>query len=199
MEKEVIVKVSNMTKTFGTTVALDDVDIEIRRGEILGLIGENGSGKSTVTSIISGMQKADKGEMYYEGQTWHPDSMLYALEKGIGMIVQESGTVPGISVAENIFLGESKSFKKFGVVNRKEMCRQAREALNKIGANHIAAEQITASLDMQDRKLIEIARIMNKNPKMLVVDETTTSLSQTGRDIIYDIMNRMRDENKANK
>lgn len=197
MEKAVVVKVRNMTKTFGSTVALDDVSIDVRRGEILGLIGENGSGKSTVTSIVSGMQKADKGEMFYEEQVWNPDSMLYALEKGIGMIVQESGTVPGISVAENIFLGESKSFKKFGVVNRKEMCRKAQEALNKIGATHIAAEQITASLDMQDRKLIEIARIMNKNPEVLVVDETTTSLSQTGRDIIYDIMNRMRDENKA--
>ena len=197
MEKDVIVKVSNMTKTFGTTIALDNVNVEIRRGEILGLIGENGSGKSTVTSIIAGMQKADKGEMFYEGQAWNPDSMLYALENGIGMIVQESGTVSGISVAENIFLGETKSFKKFGVVNRKEMCRQAQEALNKIGATHIVAEQMTASLDMQDRKLIEIARILNKNPQMLVVDETTTSLSQTGRDIIYGIMNRMRDENKA--
>lgn len=197
MEKEVIVKVCNMTKTFGTTVALDNVNIEICRGEIVGLIGENGSGKSTVTSIISGMQKADCGEMFYEGKEWNPVSMLYALENGIGMIVQESGTVPGISVAENIFLGEAKSFQKFGIVNRKEMCRQAQEALDYIGASHIRAEQITGSLDMQERKLVEIARIMNKNPQMLVVDETTTSLSQTGRDIIYDIMNRMREEKKA--
>lgn len=197
MEKEVIVKVCNMTKTFGTTVALDNVNIEICRGEIVGLIGENGSGKSTVTSIISGMQKADCGEMFYEGKAWNPVSMLYALENGIGMIVQESGTVPGISVAENIFLGEAKSFQKFGIVNRKEMCRQAQEALDYIGASHIRAEQITGSLDMQERKLVEIARIMNKNPQMLVVDETTTSLSQTGRDIIYDIMNRMREEKKA--
>lgn len=197
MEKEVIVKVCNMTKTFGTTVALDNVNIEICRGEIVGLIGENGSGKSTVTSIISGMQKADCGEMFYEGKEWNPVSMLYALENGIGMIVQESGTVPGISVAENIFLGEAKSFQKFGIVNRKEMCRQAQEALDYIGASHIRAEQITGSLDMQERKLVEIARIINKNPQMLVVDETTTSLSQTGRDIIYDIMNRMREEKKA--
>lgn len=197
MEKEVIVKVCNMTKTFGTTVALDNVNIEICRGEIVGLIGENGSGKSTVTSIISGMQKADCGEMFYEGKAWNPVSMLYALENGIGMIVQESGTVPSISVAENIFLGEAKSFQKFGIVNRKEMRRQAQEALDYIGASHIRAEQITGSLDMQERKLVEIARIMNKNPQMLVVDETTTSLSQTGRDIIYDIMNRMREEKKA--
>lgn len=197
MEKEVIVKVCNMTKTFGTTVALDNVNIEICRGEIVGLIGENGSGKSTVTSIISGIQKADCGEMFYEGKAWNPVSMLYALENGIGMIVQESGTVPGISVAENIFLGEAKSFQKFGIVNRKEMCRQAQEALDYIGASYIRAEQITGSLDMQERKLVEIARIMNKNPQMLVVDETTTSLSQTGRDIIYDVMNRMREEKKA--
>ena len=197
MGKDVIVKVRNMTKTFGSTVALNDVNIDVRRGEILGLIGENGSGKSTVTSIVAGMQKADKGEMLYKDEAWNPDSMLFALEKGIGMIVQESGTVPGISVAENIFLGESKSFQKFGVVNKKEMCKKAQEALDGIGANHIRAEQITASLDLQDRKLIEIARIMNKHPEVLVVDETTTSLSQIGRDIIYDIMNKMREDDKA--
>ncbi len=197
MEKEVIVQVQNMTKTFGPTVALSEVNIDVRRGEILGLIGENGSGKSTVTSIVAGMQKADKGEMFFKGEAWAPESTLDALEKGIGMIVQECGTVAGISVAENIFLGETKSFQKFGVINRKEMCKKAQEALDKIGATHIHAEQITASLDMQDRKLIEIARIMNKNPEVLVVDETTTSLSQTGRDMIYDIMNRMREEQKA--
>ena len=197
MAKEVIVQVRNMTKTFGSTVALNDVNIDIRRGEILGLIGENGSGKSTVTSIISGMQKADNGEMFFEGNAWNPDSMLYALEKGIGMIVQENGTVPGISVAENIFLGESKTFKKFGMVNKKEMCKKAQIALDAIGASRIKAEQITASLDMQDRKLVEIARIMNKNPQVLVVDETTTALSQTGRDIIYNIMKQMKEENKA--
>ncbi len=130
--------------------------------------------------------------------------MLWALEKGIGMSVQENGTVPGISVAENIFLGETKRFKifgdnekKWGVVNRKEMIREAQKALDAIGASHIKAGQITASLDMQDRKLVEIAKIMIKNPEVLVVDETTTALSQIGRDIIYKIMNRMKEENKA--
>ena len=198
MGKEVIVEVRHMNKSFGTTVALNDVSIEVRRGEIQGLIGENGSGKSTVTSIISGMQKADSGEMAYKGEKWEPVSMLWALEKGIGMIVQENGTVPGISVAENIFLGETSRFKSFGgVIKRKEMIKEAQKALDSIGASHIKAEQMTASLDMQNRKLVEIAKIMIKNPEILVVDETTTALSQIGRDIIYKIMNRMKEENKA--
>ena len=188
MGKDVIVKVENMDKCFGTTVALNNVSIEIRRGEIQGLIGENGSGKSTVTSIISGMQKADNGKMVFKGEDWVPDSMLFALGKGIGMIVQENGTVPGITVAENIFLGEIEHFKAKGIVNRKEMMRRAQEALDSIGASHIRADEMTARLDMQDRKLIEIAKIMVKEPEVLVVDETTTALSQMGRDIIYKIM-----------
>ncbi len=204
MGKEIIVEVKSMDKRFGSTIALKDVSIKVCRGEILGLIGENGSGKSTVTSIISGMQRADRGEMFFKGEKWNPPSMLYALENGIGMIVQENGTVPEITVAENIFLGETKRFKSFGskehrwgVVKRKEMIKKAQEALDGIGASYIKAQQITSSLDMQNRKLIEIARIMAKKPEVLVVDETTTALSQIGRDIIYKIMEQMKKENKA--
>lgn len=175
-KKEVIVEVKHMNKNFGSTVALNDVSITVRRGEILGLIGENGSGKSTVTSIISGMQKADNGEMFYENKAWTPNSMIEALEHGIGMIVQETGTVPGITVAENIFLGEVNRFKtgkengKFGFISRKKMFREAKEILESIGASHIEPDMMTGMLDLQDRKLIEIAKVMSKNPQMLVVD-----------------------------
>ena len=197
MAKEVIVEVKHMDKRFGSTIALNDVNITIRRGEIQGLIGENGSGKSTVTSIISGMQKADKGEMTFKGEKWEPQSMLWALEHGIGMIVQENGTIPGITVAENIFLGETDRFKKYGVVNKKQMFAEAQAALDHIGATHIKAGMMTGRLDMLDRKLVEIAKVMIKNPEVLVVDETTTALSQLGRDIIYGIMTKMKEEDKA--
>lgn len=186
MKQEILVKVEHMNKRFGSTVALKDVSIEVCSGRVLGLIGENGSGKSTVTSIIAGMQNADSGTMTYHDKEWKPESMLYSLEHGIGMIVQETGTVPGITVAENIFLGETKFFKSFGEkhkwgpVKRKLLNQKAQEALDAIGASHIRAEQMTASLDLQERKLIEIARIMNKHPEVLVVDETTTALSQKG-------------------
>ena len=164
--KEVIMKISHMRKTFGPTIALDDVDLEVVRGEIRGLIGENGSGKSTITSIFSGMQPADSGEMIFKGEKWNPKSMTWALENGVGMIVQESGTVGGISVAENMFLNNYEEFKvgKF-FINNKAIIKKAQDALNEIGAGHIKASQITESLDMMDRKLVEVAKVWMKRPE----------------------------------
>lgn len=195
---EVIMQISHMRKTFGPTIALDDVDLTVRRGEIRGLIGENGSGKSTITSIFSGMQPCDSGEMLYKGQPWNPKSMNWALDQGVGMIVQESGTVPGITVAENMFLCDSKRFAKGKVfINGRAMMRAAQKALDDIGAGHIKANQITGTLDMMDRKLVEVAKVWMKNPEIIVVDETTTSLSQLGRDIIYDLIVRMKESNRS--
>ncbi len=192
-----IVEIHNMSKRFGATVALDDVSLTAYSGEVLGLIGENGSGKSTVTSIYAGMQPCDSGSMTFAGQPWTPSSMNESLAKGVGMIVQENGTVPGISVAENIFLGETKEFMSGLFVNRKKMTAEAAKALEKIGAGHIDPSAVTAALDFQDRKLIEIARVMAKDPQVLIVDETTTALSQMGRDIIYRIMKDMRDDGRT--
>ena len=197
IKNEVIAEVKNMTKTFGSTVALNNVNVTVCRGEIMGLIGENGSGKSTVTSILSGMQKADKGEMTYKGEMWSPSNMIESLEKGIGMIVQETGTIPGITVAENIYLGEVHKFGKLGFINKKKMFAEAQKVLSEIGADHIRADVITAAYDLQDRKLIEIAKVVSKNPEIIVVDETTTALSKKGRDITYNLMNKMKEENKA--
>ncbi len=194
---EVIMQVKGMTKTFGPVVALDRVDLTVRRGEIRGLIGENGSGKSTVTSIFSGMQKADSGEMYFEGESWAPASMHEALDRGVGMIVQESGTVAGITVAENIFLCDTARFTKGGFVSRREMMKSAQQALDDIGASHIRADMITEALDMMDRKLVEVAKVWMRSPQIIVVDETTTSLSQKGRSIIYDLIERMKNSDRS--
>ncbi|MBR2845782.1 MAG: sugar ABC transporter ATP-binding protein [Solobacterium sp.] len=192
-----IMEIKNMSKRFGPTVALDHVDLTAHGGEVLGLIGENGSGKSTVTSIYAGMQKCDEGTMLFKGQPWNPLSMNDALAHGVGMIVQENGTVPGISVAENIFLGETGEFTSGLFVSRRKMTERAQKALNRIGAQHISAAMPAGALDFQDRKLVEIARVMEKDPDILVVDETTTALSQKGRDIIYRIMEDMKQSGKT--
>lgn len=197
MSRKAVVEIKNMSKRFGSTIALDNVDIAVYEGEICGLIGENGSGKSTSTSIYAGMQKCDKGVMYLNGEEWNPASMMDALEKGVGMIVQENGTVSGITVAENIFLGKIGAFKTGVFVDKKKMFQAAQKALDDIGASHISAKAVTAVLDFQDRKIVEIAKVMVKNPQVLVVDETTTALSQKGREIIYEIMNKMKDEGKT--
>ena len=194
---DVMLTVSDMTKTFGPVTALNNVGMTLRRGDVLGLIGENGSGKSTVSSIIAGMQKADNGEMMFLGEKWEPQSMLDALEHGIGMIVQESGTIPGVSVAENIFLGELAQFSKFGIVSRKKLNEAANAVLRSIGVENVTGDMPMISLDFQARKLIEIAKVVMKEPEILIVDETTTALSQYGREVLYKIVDRYRSENRA--
>lgn len=210
-ERQVILQIKGMTKTFGPVTALKDVDLTLYRGDVLGLIGENGSGKSTITSIAAGMQKATKVEsMQYKGKDWSPSSMLDALSgcgegKGIGMIVQESGTIAGISVAENIFLGELNQFrmwtlkngKTFGPINKKRMLNAAKNALESIGITDINPAAPMGSLDFQSRKLVEIAKIMLKDPDIIVVDETSTALAHDGRQILYNIINKYRGTEKA--
>lgn len=195
--REVCMEIRNMTKTFGPTVALNNVSFKVYKGEVRGLIGENGSGKSTSTSIFCGMQKADCGEMFFNGNPWNPESMYDALQQKVGMIVQETGTIGGITVAENMFLCRSNEFKKKGFVNRKELFARAQKALDDIGASHIKATDITEKYNLQDRKLIEVAKVWMEEPQVIVIDETTTALSQRGRDIVYDIMNRMRASNRT--
>lgn len=195
-EEKLIVETRELCKNFGPTVALDHVSIKIYRGQITGLIGENGSGKSTITSILSGMQPPTSGEMFFKGKPHKPSSMIEGAELGIGMIVQEQGTVPGISIAENIFLGEENKFGKV-FINRSKMIREAQKALDAIGFTGVDAGAPIESLNMQDRKLVEIAKTVYEDPDVLVVDETTTALSQRGREIIYGIMRKMRDEDKA--
>ena len=107
---EPIFKASHIVKQFGPTIALNDVSIEIYPGEIRGFIGENGSGKSTMSAIRTGIYQATSGQREYHGKPWKPKSRIDALQGGIGIIVQENGTIAEVSVAENIFLGELKNF-----------------------------------------------------------------------------------------
>jgi ribose transport system ATP-binding protein len=167
------------------------------RGQITGLVGENGSGKSTIASIFAGMQPATSGEMFFEGEPHKPSTMIEGAKAGIGMIVQEQGYVPGISIAQNIFLGEEEKFRGWYGISAGKMNRAAKQALDAVGFVGVDPSLPIDALDLQDRKLVEIARVMYRAPEMLIVDETTTALSQKGRDIIYGLMKRMRDENKA--
>ena len=380
--KELIFKASHIVKQYGPTIALNDVDIEIYSGEIRGFIGENGSGKSTMSALMTGIHQKTSGTMEYHGKPWEPSSMVEALNGGIGIIVQENGTISEISVAENIFLGElgqfsgvnyfesrkiedfsplfdlnisklfeiknkyveiltncekhevkknlseakkelskeyesllealvksneikkekitsdfdSKSLEAFNAykenqelirqkysvnaegleeiivkrrldndlkevakqykrtinglynktymqldwlkkdvqslkncyfnhysdlkvinenkglrkfknfwltlifglfVNGKKLRKHAGYALSKIGVNDIRPDVITAAYDMQQRKLIEIAKCLNKNPEIFIVDETTTALSETGRNLLYKKMEELKNQGRS--
>ena len=194
--KELVFEARKICKTFGPTTALDHVDLRVYRGEITGLIGENGSGKSTISSIAAGMQPASSGEMYFLGKTHKPSTMIEGEKSGMGMIVQEMGTVPGISIAENIFIGKEEKFRQFGLISKKRMNQAAQEALKAIGFEVDPAQYIDR-LNMQERKLVELAKVMYQQPEMLIVDETTTALSHHGRELLYNVMQKMKAEDKA--
>src|SRR6188474_1896341 len=114
MTSEDVLIVTDMSKTFGVVRALRSVDLTVADHEVHGLIGENGSGKSTLTSIIAGAQQPTSGRMVFADADWHPGTTNAALAAGVGMIVQEAGTVPGITVAENMFLGDTRRFSSAG-------------------------------------------------------------------------------------
>ena len=191
---EVLLRVEHIDKSFGSTHALKDISFDILPGEICGLIGENGSGKSTVSSIISGLLKADKGQMQFLGKPYAPQTVIEANKLGVCMIVQEQSTVDTVTVAANIFLGEEDTFTRFGLVDNRRMNQEAQKALDAIGATHIRPGELTKHLSFEDRKMVELARAFYRKPKLIIVDETTTALSKTGRDVLYRLIERHRDE-----
>lgn len=197
MKGDVLLEINHMHKAFGITIALKGVDMVVKRGEIRGLVGENGSGKSTIMSIASGMQPATSGEMTYLGKPWKPVNMVKAQEAGISMILQEANTIPNVTVAQNIFAGREYEFTTLGVINMKKMYREADKLLAKFGIGHIKASDKINKYTFEERKLIEIVRCVNDNTEILVVDETTTALSLEGRQILYKLIHKMAEENKA--
>ena len=191
---EVRLQVQNLCKTFGITKAVQNVSFNINKGEVHALIGENGSGKSTLTNMLTGIYSIDSGHFILDGKEVHPKNQVEANNEGISIIVQELGTLSGLTVAENIFLGHEDRFVKFGIKNTGAMNRQAQELLNKYGFNRIKANAMVDDYNFEDRKLVEIVKATYFNPKIVVIDETTTALSQEGREELYKHMNRIRAE-----
>ena len=113
------------------------------------------------------------------------------------MVTQEMGTLPGIKVADNIFLGREEMFTQHGIVNRKQMYEAAKKAMEKVGITDIKPDAPISNYGLEDRKLIEVVRAIYNDPEIFIVDETTTALSQKGRDIIYRLIRKFCDENKA--
>lgn len=194
---EIILDAGNVCKSFGATKALDHFSMVIREGEVHGLIGENGSGKSTFSTIISGAQRCDSGSFLLSGRDYMPKDMVSAQRAGICMIAQEAATFPGVTVAYNIFAGNLSRFTNLGFINEKKINAEAGKALQRIGVSDIKPDQLMDELNFEDRKIVEIARAMYFEPKILIVDETTTALAQKGRAILYDLIEEQKKAGKA--
>lgn len=197
MSKEVLLEAKEICKAFGPTVALDHVNFRLHRGEIRGLIGENGCGKSTLTSILCGAQKADSGEMQFHGHAHSPANVVEAQKQGIAMILQEAGTISGLTVAQNIFIGSERMFARGGFVNRKAMYQAADALLTRLGLTEFHGSDRIDRYSFEQRKLLEIVRALKDEPDVLVVDETTTALSHNGRQLLYRLVRSMAEAGKG--
>ncbi len=191
---EIRLQALDVCKTFGVIKAVRNVSIDFHAGEIHGLIGENGSGKSTLVQMLTGIVPIDQGKFILDGKEIHVKNQVEANKEGIAIIVQELGTLSGLTVAENIFLGHEEKFVKCGIKNTNAMVKEANELLRKYGFERINAAEMIDRYNFEDRKLVEIVKSTYFFPKVVVIDETTTALSQEGREELYKHMNRIREE-----
>lgn len=198
MTSQASLVVNNLSKKFGPTIALSNVDLTIFQGEIHGLIGENGSGKSTIASIAAGMVQKDSGDMDLMGEHHEPNSIFDAIKSGICMVGQEQNTIGDVSIAANIFIGEEKHFaRRFtGLIDTKAMNEAAKSILLKLGLS-FNCRALAKTLNLEDRKLVELARALYFNPILLIIDETSTALSKYGREILYRVMHDLRNDGKS--
>jgi ribose transport system ATP-binding protein len=169
-----LLKVQRLTKNYSVTV-LDGVEFEIRSGEIHGLLGANGAGKSTLCRIIAGLVDPTSGTMTLGGERYCPSNKQAAEACGVQIVQQELNLIPTLSVAENILLGRMPA--TLGVIHRRRMHQLARIALDRFELHEIATDTITGSLGVGHQQMIEIAAALDRDCRLLILDEPTASLS----------------------
>ena len=187
-----ILQMENISKSFGATRALDDVDFELRGGEVHALIGENGAGKSTLVKILSGALKADKGRMLLKDAHYSPSSPLDGRRRGVSMIYQELNLAPHLTVEENIMLG--KELHSWGFVQQKEMREQVKEALKFVRHPEISLVIPVRKLSIGARQIVEIARALMGKATVLIMDEPTSSLSQEDSTVLFEVIRRLKEQ-----
>ena len=195
MNKATLLSVKGICKQFASTQALSDVSIDFHRGVVKGLVGENGSGKSTLVNIISGVYPPNGGTMTLNGQPYAPQNSYEAYNRHIGTITQEMGTIAGIPVMDNLFLGEEGRFMAHGIIDRRKMLKTANEIFERFGIRNIKPSGMTGAHSLEERKLIEMARALCNDPDLFIVDETTTALTLHGRELLYRNIQDVRQRN----
>ena len=164
-----------ISKSFPGVKALDNVSFSVNKGEVHGLVGENGAGKSTLMKIMTGVYRADAGEIYIEGKRVNIDSVAKAHELGISIIFQELMLCRHMTVADNIFIGRPPT--KARLISDRQMHAEARRILDELGI-HISTHAIVASLSVAQQQMVEIAKAISYNARILVLDEPTATLTE---------------------
>ncbi len=191
MSSDVIYDIEHVTKKFPGVTALDDITLQIRRGEILAIVGENGAGKSTLMNILSGAYDKTEGKLIFDGTPISKMDPIQAKNMGIAMVHQELSLSHLLSVAENIFQGNMPK-KRSGMIDFRKMYEDSRELLREVGLEKLDPRTLVKDINVSQQQQVEIAKALSRNPKLLILDEPTSSLTPKEADILLDNMRNLK-------
>ncbi len=177
--KEPLVRMVNISKSFGTVQALKNVDFDVDYQEVMGLVGDNGAGKSTLIKILTGVFPPDTGEIYFEGKKVEIRSPREARDLGIETVYQDLALIPLMSISRNFFLGREPTVKigPFRFLDKRRMDRTVRKVLSEIGIKVRSPDEPVAVLSGGERQSVAIGRALHFGAKLLILDEPTSALS----------------------
>ena len=192
-----VLRVEHIAKRFGPVTALRDVSLHLKKGKVLGLLGDNGAGKSTLIKIISGFQRQDSGEMFLHGQPYAPKSVDDARSKGIDTVYQDLALIDELSVYHNMFLRRERVHHPLPFLANREMKRDARQALDEIGIDIPRIDVAVARLSGGQRQAIAVARTVNGDADILLLDEPLAAMGAKEGSMILDLVARLKEEGRV--
>jgi ribose transport system ATP-binding protein len=185
-----LLSMRGVAKRFGAVVALESVDLEVGRAEVHALVGENGAGKSTLMKVLSGAIAADSGKLELDGVAYAPRDPLAARRAGVAMIYQELSLAPDLSVHANVLLGAEEA--RCGFLRAASMRKRVAEALAVLEHPEITPERKVADLGPGAKQLVEVARALVSDARLVVMDEPTSSLSHADSERLFGVIQRLR-------
>ena len=194
-EQQYQVEMRNIKKSFGGVKALDGVSLQVKKGEIHALMGENGAGKSTIMKILAGSLQKDDGEIFIDGKAVDIKSPGEGMRQGISIIYQELMLVPDLTVAENIFIDSLN--KEYKVIDWKKLKVRAQEYLDEIGFSHIKASDEVSGLTVAYQQVVEICKALSRNASVLILDEPTSVLSSKEVAYLFKLLRNLRQQGVA--
>jgi ABC-type sugar transport system ATPase subunit len=194
---EDVLRVEHIAKRFGPVTALRDVNLHLKKGEVLGLLGDNGAGKSTLIKILCGFQKADAGQMFLHGEPYQPRSVDDARAKGIETVYQDLALIDELSVFHNLFLRKERVHKPLPLLSNRQMKREARTALDEIGINIPRIDVSVARLSGGQRQAIAVARTVNSDADIILLDEPLAAMGAKEGAMILDLVARLKAEGRV--
>jgi simple sugar transport system ATP-binding protein len=192
-----VLRVEHIAKRFGPVTALRDVNLHLKKGEVLGLLGDNGAGKSTLIKILCGFQKPDSGKMFLHGEPYEPKSVDDARAKGIDTVFQDLALIDELSVYHNLFLRRERVHKPVPLLANRQMKREARAALDEIGINIPRIDVSVARLSGGQRQAIAVARTVNSDSDIILLDEPLAAMGAKEGAQILDLVARLKEEGRV--